>query len=160
MTARPAPARLATPGGVLTLEPLVPDATTVELLHAWLTHSRSRFWDLLDADPERVRRTFAAVAEDPHCDAWLARLDGVPLGLVETYDPGAVLLPGHYAHRPSDVGMHLLLAPASSSPTSRCASTLVAMPGRSCFRSVNLLGPNMSSRTIRSAQRSPTRSSA
>ena len=112
MTARPAPARLATPGGVLTLEPLVPDATTVELLHAWLTHSRSRFWDLLDADPERVRRTFAAVAEDPHRDAWLARLDGVPLGLVETYDPGAVLLPGHYAHRPGDVGMHLLLAPA------------------------------------------------
>ena len=48
MTARPAPARLATPGGVLTLEPLVPDAPTVELLHAWLTHPRSRFWDLLD----------------------------------------------------------------------------------------------------------------
>ena len=64
MTARPAPVRLATPGGVLTLEPLVPDAPTVELLHAWLTHPRSRFWDLLDADPERVRRAFAAVAED------------------------------------------------------------------------------------------------
>ena len=126
MTARPAPARLATPGGVLTLEPLVPDATTVELLHAWLTHSRSRFWDLLDADPERVRRTFAAVAEDPHCDAWLARLDGVPLGLVETYDPGAVLLPGHYAHRPGDVGMHLLLAPARTPVPGTSAALMAA----------------------------------
>ncbi|GGG51908.1 hypothetical protein GCM10011374_13250 [Kocuria dechangensis] len=106
------PARLATPGGVLALEPLVPDGPTVELLHAWLTHPRSRYWDLLDADPDRVRRTFEAVAAHPRCDAWLVRLDGVPLGVVETYDPGAVLLAGRYAHRDGDVGMHLLLAPA------------------------------------------------
>ena len=34
MTARPAPARLATPGGVLNLEPRVPDAPTLELSDA------------------------------------------------------------------------------------------------------------------------------
>ncbi|MFI7481818.1 GNAT family N-acetyltransferase [Kocuria sp. M1R5S2] len=111
--AHPAPAaRIATPGGILTLEPLVPDGPSVELLHAWLTHPRSRFWDMLDADPARVRDAFVAVAADPHSDAWLARLDRVPLGVVETYDPGAVLLAGHYEHRAGDAGMHLLLAPA------------------------------------------------
>ncbi|GAA1764746.1 GNAT family N-acetyltransferase [Kocuria aegyptia] len=126
MTRRPLPARLATPGGVLTLDPLVPDAPTVELLHAWLTHPRSRFWEMLDADPEHVRRTFEAVAADPHGDAWLARLDGVPLGLVETYDPGAVLLPGRYPHRTGDVGMHLLLAPARTPVPGTSAALMAA----------------------------------
>ncbi len=118
-------ARIATPGGVLTLEPLVPDEPTVELAHAWLTHPRSRFWDLLDADPEHVRRTFAAVAEDPHCDARLARLDGVPIGLVETYDPAEMLLAGRYEHRAGDTGMHLLLAPART-PVPGTSAALMA----------------------------------
>lgn len=120
-------ARIATHGGVLTLEPLVLDAPTVELIHAWLTHPRSRFWDMLDADPDRVRDVFRAVAADPHCEVRLARLDGVPVGLVETYDPGAVLLAGRYAHREGDVGMHLLLAPARTPVPGTSAALMAAI---------------------------------
>ncbi|MHC5559388.1 GNAT family N-acetyltransferase [Kocuria sp. U4B] len=134
------PARLATPGGVLTLEPLVPDDPTVELVHAWLTHPRSRFWGMLDAGPGRVRRAYEDLAADPHADAWFARLDGVPLGLVETYDPAAVLLAGRYDHREGDVGMHLLLAPARTpvpgTSTALMAATLCRLFGREHVRRV------------------------
>lgn len=132
-TPHPAPVeRFATPGGVLTLEPLVLDGPTVELLHAWLTHPRSRFWGLLDADPATVRGAFEAVAAHPRCEARLARLDGVPLGVVETYDPAEVLLAGRYAHRAGDVGMHLLLAPART-PVPGTSAALMAATLRGLF---------------------------
>ncbi|MGK7222081.1 GNAT family N-acetyltransferase [Kocuria flava] len=132
-TARPAPAgggtaapvRLATPGGILTLAPAVPDAPTVELLHAWLTHPRSAHWGMLDADADRVRRDLEELAAAPHAGARLARLDGVPIGLVETYDPARVLLAGRYAHREGDAGMHLLLAPART-PVPGTSAALMA----------------------------------
>ncbi|MEX5303796.1 GNAT family N-acetyltransferase [Kocuria sabuli] len=137
-TPRPAPtdrfgaARFATPGGVLTLEPLPLDGPTVELLHAWLTHPRSRFWGMLGADPGAVRRAFEAVAAHPRCEALLARLDGVPLGVVETYDPAEVLLAGRYAHRTGDVGIHLLLAPART-PVPGTSAALMAATLRRLF---------------------------
>ncbi len=78
----------------LTIEPLdvVRDA---RLLHAWVTHPRSKFWMMQDATLDDVRREYGEIAANPHHDAFLGRVDGRPAFLVETYDPA------HSAARPT-----------------------------------------------------------
>lgn len=96
--------------GTLTVEPLRL-AEHLALLHAWITHPRARFWGMGDATPARVRAAYRAIEENPHHHAWLGRLDGTPLFLTETYDPGHSELRAHYEVTDGDVGMHLLVAP-------------------------------------------------
>ncbi|MBV1853924.1 GNAT family N-acetyltransferase [Catellatospora tritici] len=99
--------------GALTVEPLDLGAH-LDLLHGWVTHPRSVYWGLLDADHDRVRAEYAAIAADPHHQAWLGRLDGVPLFLTESYDPARHELARHYPVASGDVGMHLLVAPTDT----------------------------------------------
>lgn len=98
------------PLGRFTLEPLDP-VEHLDLLHAWITHPRSVFWQMPDAAPEDVRRAYEAIAARPDHHAWLGRRDGVPLFLAESYDPAGSELAGLPELRPGDVGMHLLVAP-------------------------------------------------
>ncbi len=96
-----------------TLEPLVVDRDA-PLLHRWVTHPRSVFWQMADATLPDVVREYAAIDAHPHHDAWLGRVDGEPAFLAETYAPagselaGLVDLPDL---RPGDLGMHVLVAP-------------------------------------------------
>lgn len=94
----------------LTLEPLdlVRD---LALLHAWVTHPRSHFWGMQGRSVEEVALEYARIADDPHHDALLGRVDGVPQFLVEVYDPARSELAGVPELEPGDVGMHLLVAP-------------------------------------------------
>ncbi|MEU2199824.1 GNAT family N-acetyltransferase [Isoptericola sp. NPDC019482] len=94
----------------VTLEPIDParDAATV---HAWLAHPASEFWQMGHLDVAAVRDYLADVADHPHQDGWLGRVDGVPAFYAETYDPARVLLVGVHDAAPGDVGMHLLVAP-------------------------------------------------
>lgn len=100
----------------VTLEPLGPRDVDghAARLHAWVTHPRSAFWMMLGATPAEVVADYRAVAEHPHHDAWLGRVDGEPAFLAETYDPvlapevGLADLP---EVRPGDLGMHVLVAP-------------------------------------------------
>jgi hypothetical protein len=103
------------PLGAMTVEPL-DVAAHVPLLHAWVTHPRSTFWGMLDADPDDVRRAYAHIDADAYHHAWLGRLDGVPLFLAETYDPAHSELAEHYPVAPGDVGMHVLVAPPDGPP--------------------------------------------
>lgn len=101
---------------MITLGPLGPNEVETHLarLHAWVTHPRSEFWMMQDADVHRVATEYAAIAEHPHHDAWLGRVDGVPAFLAETYDPSRapeVGLAGLPELRPGDLGMHVLVAP-------------------------------------------------
>jgi len=98
------------PVGLLTLEPLDVGAHT-DLLHGWVTHPRSVFWGMQDADPAAVRAEYTRIQADPHHHAWLGRLDGSPLFLTETYDPAHSALAAHYPVAEGDVGMHVLVAP-------------------------------------------------
>jgi hypothetical protein len=99
--------------GAITLEPLDVDRDA-GLLHAWVTHPRSAFWMMQDASVADVAHEYGLVAEHPHHDAWLGRVDGVPGFLAETYDPrrapevGLADLP---EVREGDLGMHVLVAP-------------------------------------------------
>ncbi len=84
----------------------------LDVLHAWVTHPRARFWDLQGATAERVRQEYQSIADNPHHHAWLGYDDdGTPLFLAETYDPAHSELAQHYDVRPGDLGMHVLVAP-------------------------------------------------
>ena len=103
-----------TPVGELTFEVLDTEAVTrhAELLHRWVTHPRSVYWQMQGQAVEQVAAAYTGVAADPHHDAWLGRRDGVPCFLAETYDPAQSELAGHGAGAaPREVGMHLLVAP-------------------------------------------------
>lgn len=96
-----------------TLEPIDVERDA-GLLHAWVTHPRSVFWQMLDASPADVARDYARIAESPHHDAWLGRVAGEPSFLAETYDPARselAELVGLPELRPGDLGMHVLVAP-------------------------------------------------
>lgn len=101
---------------MITLETLDVDAH-VGRLHAWVTHPRSSFWMMQEASLTDVATEYRLLAEHPHHDAWLGRVEGEPAFLVETYDPararevGLADLPDL---RPGDLGMHLLVAPTDT----------------------------------------------
>lgn len=97
----------------ITIEPL-DVARDAALLHRWVTHPRSDFWMMQDATLADVVTEYGALAEHPHHDAWLGRVDGTPAFLTETYDPArstAVGLSDLPELRPGDLGMHVLVAP-------------------------------------------------
>ncbi|MCB7137480.1 GNAT family N-acetyltransferase [Cellulosimicrobium marinum] len=133
-TARPATGayalrvRLGARHADVTVEPVDPPRDAA-LVQGWLAHPRSAFWQMGDLDVTGVRDYLTGVVADPHQDAWLGRVDGEPLFLVETYDPARVTLadvPDAVALlEPGDVGMHLLVAP----PTPDDSGTPVRVSG-------------------------------
>lgn len=97
----------------LTIEPLDLDAD-LALLHQWVTHPRSVYWQMQDASLADVATEYRLIAENPHHDAWLGRVDGVPAFLAETYDPAHSEI-AHLAElQPGDLGMHVLVAPTDA----------------------------------------------
>lgn len=86
------------------------DAT---LLHGWLTHPKSAFWQLQDADEWAVAAYFAGVAGSAHHDAYVGLWEGTPTFLAERYDPAHDPIGKVYDVEPGDVGMHFLVAPTN-----------------------------------------------
>ncbi|MGW9418244.1 GNAT family N-acetyltransferase [Cellulosimicrobium funkei] len=107
------------------------------LVQGWLAHPRSAFWQLGHLDVDGVRDYLAGVRADPHQDAWLGRVDGVPAFLVETYDPARVTLadvPAAVALlEPGDVGMHLLVAPPAGPARGGFTSAVMGAVVRFCL---------------------------
>lgn len=96
-----------------TFVPVDPDADAV-LLHAWVTHPRSVYWQMQDASVEDVRAEYARIAADPHHHAFVGHVDGRPALLAEVYDPAHSELAGVYDVQPGDRGMHVLVAPTDT----------------------------------------------
>ncbi|MFC0600364.1 GNAT family N-acetyltransferase [Streptomyces palmae] len=99
--------------GAFALRPLDPEADA-ELLHGWVTHPKSAFWMMGDADVAQVARAYREIADHPHHEALLGLHRGRPAFLVERYDPARVELVGLYEPEPGDVGMHFLCAPTDT----------------------------------------------
>ncbi|GAA1766620.1 GNAT family N-acetyltransferase [Nocardioides hankookensis] len=97
----------------LTLEPLDADRDAA-LLHQWVTHPRSVYWEMQDATVAEVASEYRLIEENPHHHAWLGRVDGAPAFLAETYDPAHSELAGLPELRPGDTGMHVLVAPTDT----------------------------------------------
>ena len=116
-----------------TLEPLVPDATTVRLLHAWVTHPRSVYWQMGGAGVDEVAREYERISESADHHAWLGRVDGEPTFLAETYDPARSELADLDEVRPGDLGMHLLVAPPGGTPRPGLTRAVFGAVLRHCF---------------------------
>lgn len=97
----------------MTLEPLDLDRDAA-LLHRWVTHPRSVYWQMQDASLADIEREYRLIEESPHHHAWLGRADGVPAFLAETYDPAHSELADLPELRDGDLGMHVLVAPTDS----------------------------------------------
>ncbi|MFE1752888.1 GNAT family N-acetyltransferase [Streptomyces anandii] len=85
-----------------------------ELLHGWVTHPKAAFWMMGDARLEDVERAYMEIAADEHHHALLGLHEGVPVFLMEKYDPAHRELVGLYEPEPGDVGMHFLVAPTDT----------------------------------------------
>ncbi|WP_166509449.1 GNAT family N-acetyltransferase [Blastococcus sp. TF02-8] len=121
-----------TPVGLLTLEPLDVDRD-LDLLHTWVTSPRSAYWLMQECGRDEVHDAYAAIAADPHHDAWLGRVEGVPTFLAETYDPQHRELAGVWEASPGDVGMHLLVAPPTGDRVPGLTSAVMAAVVQFCL---------------------------
>ncbi|WP_065973491.1 non-ribosomal peptide synthetase [Williamsia herbipolensis] len=100
--------------------------TDVDLVHRWLTHPKSHFWDMASATRAEV------VALITHADAGgfgmrLGIVDGDPQFLFELYEPRTSELADAgtgYVHEPGDIGMHLLVAPTDAPVAGFTASVM------------------------------------
>ena len=116
----------------ITLEP-VDLARDLDLLRAWVTHPRSAYWMMQGASRDDVRQEYAAIAADPHHDAWLGRVDGRPTFLAETYDPAHSPLAGLPEVRAGDLGMHVLVAPPTAAAVPGLTTAVFGAVMEHCF---------------------------
>jgi RimJ/RimL family protein N-acetyltransferase len=94
----------------LRMRPLVLDHD-LDLLHAWVTHPRSVFWEMQGASRDDVAAEYAEICASAHHDAFLGLEGGQPQFLVERYDPRHSPLAELPEIEEGDVGMHVLVAP-------------------------------------------------
>ena len=111
----------------------------VHVLHAWVTHPRSRFWMMQGASVDDVRAEYAGIVASDHHDAWLGSVDGVPAFLAETYDPARSPLQHVLDVRPGDLGMHVLVAPTDA-PVHGFTTEVFSAVLRHCFAQVGHAG--------------------
>jgi hypothetical protein len=98
--------------GRLRIVPVSPQ-DDVDLICAWVTEERARFWGMLALQREEVLGIYEFLDSMETHHAYLIRLDGEPAGLFQTYEPLHDPVGEAYPALPGDIGMHLLLAPAT-----------------------------------------------
>ncbi|MGK5627745.1 GNAT family N-acetyltransferase [Streptomyces sp. URMC 123] len=99
--------------GVFTLRAVDPVAD-VELVHGWMNDPEvARYWEL--AQPvERIGAYLRQQISSGHSTPYLGCLDGAPMSYWELYRADLDPLANHYAAKPRDAGVHLLLGPAET----------------------------------------------
>lgn len=98
--------------GELRIVPLIP-AQDIDLIFQWVTQPRARFWGMTENSREEVQGIYEFLDSLDTHHAFLALLDGEPLALFQTYEPMHDPVGEAYPAREEDIGMHLLLAPAT-----------------------------------------------
>ena len=85
----------------------------VDLIHSWVSEERARFWGMGAHTRAQILEIYEFLdGLDTH-HAYLIELAGEPVGLFQTYEPLHDPVGEAYPALPGDIGMHLLLAPAS-----------------------------------------------
>lgn len=101
--------------GVLTLTEVDPRAD-LELLVGWLREERARFWGMTDYTADEIAEVYGWLDEQQTHHAYLARLDGVPAALLQSYLPEADVIGEHYDREPGDIGVHFFVGPGDRRP--------------------------------------------
>jgi hypothetical protein len=100
--------------GTVRITPVDP-VRDAPVIHRWVTQDRAAFWGMTRASVEDVRDVYAHMGTLATHHAHLVHREGEPVALFQTYDPAEDRVALCYEVRPGDVGVHLLLAPASGS---------------------------------------------
>ncbi|MFI7388318.1 GNAT family N-acetyltransferase [Streptomyces sp. NPDC049813] len=103
--------------GTFRLTPVDPAGPDIDVLHAWVSEERARFWGMTGLDREDVRGIYAHMDTLTTHHAHLVRLDGVPVALFQTYEPEADRVSECYEVQEGDIGVHLLVGPAAAGGT-------------------------------------------
>ena len=98
--------------GTVRVDRIDPDADAV-LIHGWVNEERARFWGMGGTTVEQVRDIYAHLDSLSTHHGYLARRDGEPVAIFQTYDPAADRVGECYDVQPGDIGVHLFLAPTS-----------------------------------------------
>ncbi|MGF0166435.1 acetyltransferase [Streptomyces albidoflavus] len=111
--------------GEVRLVPVDPDAD-LDLLYAWVTEERAKFWGMNGYTREEVHETYTFLDGLTTHHAFLAVLGGRPAALFQTYEPEADPLGECYDVQPGDHGVHLLIGPAQGGqPVRHFSSSLI-----------------------------------
>ncbi|MEV6180399.1 GNAT family N-acetyltransferase [Streptomyces sp. NPDC052016] len=97
--------------GTVGLRPLDAEGDA-DVVHGWVSEERAVFWGMNGLTRNQVAEIYAHMAGLDTHHAFLAELDGTPVGLFQTYEPTADRVSECYPAEPGDIGVHLLLAPA------------------------------------------------
>ncbi|MFG2573684.1 GNAT family N-acetyltransferase [Streptomyces sp. NPDC048481] len=97
--------------GAVGLRPLDPEGDAAAV-HAWVSQERAAFWGMNGLTREQVAEVYAHLDTLDTHHALLAELDGVPVALLQTYEPAADRVGEVYPVEDGDIGVHVLIAPA------------------------------------------------
>jgi len=112
-----------------TFRPVEP-AADAPLLHSWVTRDYARFWGMASATVADVAAEYRSILASGHHTALLGLQEGVPVFLMEQYDPAQSPLHGLYAAKPGDAGMHLLVSPPDHPRPGFTTAVMNAVLGR------------------------------
>lgn len=120
------------------LRPVDPDSDAA-LLHGWVSHPRSAFWQMSGLSVAEVREAYGEIDRHPHHAAWVGELEDGPMMLGETYDPRRSEL-GGLTHLDvlveGDLGMHVLVAPPTGPPVHGLTRGAFAAMMHHCFETL------------------------
>ncbi|MCU1518254.1 MAG: siderophore biosynthesis protein [Pseudarthrobacter sp.] len=91
----------------------VAPADDVDVIHAWVTAERARFWGMTSYSRSDVLEVYTFLDSLDTHHAYLIELAGEPLGIFQTYQPLHDPVGEAYPAQPGDAGLHLLLGPAA-----------------------------------------------
>ncbi|MEU6868172.1 GNAT family N-acetyltransferase [Streptomyces sp. NPDC046876] len=111
--------------GTVTFTPVDPAADSA-LIHGWVTEERARFWGMAGADRALVQEIYEDVDRRTTHHAFLARRDGIPVALFQTYDCAEDRVGECYEVQPGDTGVHLLVGPVQGAAEPGFSSRLIA----------------------------------
>ncbi|WP_428943276.1 GNAT family N-acetyltransferase [Pantoea sp. FN060301] len=100
------------PAGRFTLRPLT--AEDAPLIHRWVTRDYARFWGMQNDSLQQVAAFYQQLTAKDPAAALIGCCDGTPVFLTEIYQASDDEVGKFYPVQPGDVGMHILIAPASS----------------------------------------------
>ncbi|MEV4687992.1 GNAT family N-acetyltransferase [Microbacterium sp. LWH3-1.2] len=81
----------------------------LDVIHRWVTAPTARFWGLGKLTSAELSDLYAYVDGLSTHHAFLIRRDGLPIVLLQTYEPESDPLGEVYDAQPGDVGIHFLL---------------------------------------------------
>ncbi|MFM9370280.1 GNAT family N-acetyltransferase [Streptomyces sp. Da 82-17] len=110
-TTAPTPLRAELDEGVFTLRTVDP-VGDLAAVHAWMNDPEvARFWEM-PLPEQQIEAYLREQRASAHSTPYLGCIDGTPMSYWELYRADLDPLAAHYAAKPRDAGVHLLLGPS------------------------------------------------